>query len=177
VTTVTSTCPEWSRLAVQRTLGDTEPEGWASALEHFDGCVHCRPEALKADPLLVFRRLPVAELNPAEERSEVESVRQAVAAMRTASRLKSRRRFAGWHRWAAAAVLTFASLAVGRDREPQPATTVAAPMQQPVPFGLGAAEGSPAIDGLNNLPDARVYHLDGGKDFQVTWIVDESLEI
>jgi hypothetical protein len=177
VNTVTATCPEWSRLAALRTPQDTEPEGWASALEHFDGCPRCRPEALKADPLLVFRRLPVAELTAAEERSEVESVRQAVTAMRTASRLESRRRFGGWRRWAAAAVLAFASLTVGRDREPQPATTAAAPAaMQPAPFGLGAAEGSPAIDGLNR-PEARVYHLDGGKELQVTWIVDESLEI
>ena len=107
----------------------------------------------------------------------MESVRQAVTAMRTASRLESSRRFGGWRRWAAAAVLAFASLTVGRDREPQPATTAAAPAaMQPVLFGLGAAEGSSTIEGLN-LPEARVYHLDGGKELQVTWIVDESLEI
>ena len=171
--TATVTCPEWSRLAALR---DAEPEGWALALEHFDGCSRCRPEALKADPLLVFRRLPVAELNPAEERSEVESVRQAVAAMRTASRLESRRRFAGWRRWAAAAVLVFASLTVGRDPAPDSQTIAADPAaMQSLPFGLGAAEGSPAIEGLN-LPKARVYHLDS-EGLQVTWIVDESLEI
>ena len=168
---VTVTCPDWSRLAALRTLrtpGDTEPEGWALALEHFDDCSRCRPEALKADPLLVFRRLPVAELNPAEERSEVESVRQAVASMRTASRLESRRRFAGWRRWAAAAVLVFASLTVGRDPAPDSQTIAAAPAAM-------QSEGSPAIEGLN-LPKARVYHWDS-EGLQVTWIVDESLEI
>jgi hypothetical protein len=165
-----------------QTPQDTEPEGWAEAVEHFDGCPSCRPEALKADPLLVFRRLPVAELTPAEERSEVESVRQAVAAMRTASRLESHRRFAGWRRWAAAAVLAFASLAVGRDRSPQltppamTAMTEAAPAVRPAPFRQPAtAAGSLAIEGLNR-PKARVYHLDG-EGVQVTWIVDESLEI
>lgn len=178
---VTVACPEWSRLAALRALGDTEPEGWALALEHFDGCPSCRSAALKADPLLVFRRLPVAELNPAEERSEVESVRQAVAAMRTASRLESRRRFAGWRRWAAAAVLAFAFLAVGRDRSPQltPAT-ITAPAVQPSPFRQpAAAEGSLAIEGLNR-PQARVYYLndlDDGKKLRVAWVVDESLEI
>lgn len=172
---VTATCPDWSRLAARRTLGDTEPEGWASALEHFDGCPRCRPEALKADPLLVFRRLSVAELTPAGEQSEVESVRQAVTAMRTASRLESRRRFGGWHRWAAAAVLAFASLTVSRDPAPTPEITAAPVPMQPVPFGLGAAEGSSAIEGLN-LPEARVYQL-GDEKLQVTWIVDESLEI
>jgi hypothetical protein len=109
----------------------------------------------------------------------VESVRQAVAAMRTASRLESHRRFAGWRRWAAAAVLAFASLAVGRDRSPQltPATmTVATPAVRPAPFRQPAtAEGSLAIEGLNR-PKARVYHLDG-EGVQVTWIVDPGLEI
>jgi len=180
VIAVTATCPDWRRLATLRALRtpqDTEPEGWALAVEHFDGCPSCRPEALKADPLLVFRRLPVEELTPAEERSEVESMRHAVAAMRTASRLESRRRFAGWRRWAAAAVLVLASLAVDRDREPRPATTAAAPpAAQPVPFGLGVAEGSPAIEALNR-PKARVYQLLDGEKLKVTWIVDESLEI
>lgn len=182
-------CPDWSRFAAlraQQTPQDTEPEGWAAAVEHFDGCPSCRPEALKADPLLVFRRLPATELNAAAERSEVDSVRQAVAAMRTASRLESRRHFAGWHRWAAAAVLVFASLTVGRDRVPEltPAPTTATsaasaaapPAAELAPFRAGAAEGSPAIEGLNR-PRARVYHLDGGEGLQVTWIVDESLEI
>lgn len=181
-------CPDWSRLAVLRVQGDTEPEGWSAAVEHFDGCPSCRPEALKADPLLVFRRLPAVELTPAAEQSEVESVRQAVAAMRTASRLESRRRFTGWHRWAAAAVLVFASLAVGRDRAPEltPApttlpTAAVSPATELGPFRAGAAAGSPAIEGLNR-PGARIYHLDGGhldggEDLQVTWIVDESLEI
>jgi hypothetical protein len=181
-------CPDWSRLAALRALGDTAPEGWALALEHFDGCLSCRPAALKADPLLVFRRLPVAELTPAAERSEVESVRQAVAAMRTASRLESRRRFGGWHRWAAAAGLAFVSLAVGRGRSPQltpspTPVTAAAPAVRPAPFRQQATAGdSLAIEGLNR-PQARVYYLDdqdnqdSGNKLRVAWVVDESLEI
>jgi len=159
-------CPEWRRLAVLR---EDEPEGWTLALEHFDRCPSCRPEALKADPLLLFRRLPVAELTPAEERSEVESMLLAVTAMRTAGRLESRRRFAGWRRWAAAAVLAIASLALTRDRVPQLATaTAAAP-------ALPAAQEPLAIEGLNR-PGARVYQMNG-EGLSVTWIVDESLEI
>jgi hypothetical protein len=181
--TVTATCPEWSRLAALRTPQDTEPEGWALAMEHFDGCVHCRPEALKADPLLVFRRLPVAELNPAEERSEVESVRQAVAAMRTASRLESRRRFAGWHRWAAAAVLMFASLTVGRDLPFSPEMTaanaantagiVAPPAALPAPV-LSLDQDS-ALEDLNR-PDARVYHM-AIEGLQAYMIIDEKFDV
>lgn len=168
-------CPEWSRLAARR---DEEPEGWAEALGHFDGCPRCRPEALKADPLLVFRRLPVAELSPAAERSEAESMRLAVAAMRNAGRLDSSHRFAGWRRWAAAAVLALASLAVSRDRAPRPIShsisgIAAAAVAKPA---VQHAAGEPAaIEGLNR-PGARVYHMDG-EGLSVVMIVDESLDV
>jgi hypothetical protein len=160
------------------TLRDDEPEGWTEALEHFDGCPSCRSEALKADPLLLFRRLPVAELTPAEERSEVESMRLAVTALRHAGRLESRRRFAGWRRWAAAAVLAVASLAVTRDRAPQLVTAaVVTPLpalrQAPV---LPADQEPLAIEGLSR-PGRRVYQIPDGRDLSVIWIVDESLEI
>ena len=106
-------CPDWTALAARGALEDAEPAGWAEAVAHFDACSRCRREALAADPLLVFRRLPASEMPPAEEHSEVESMRQAVAAMRTARRLESRRSFAGWRRWAAAAVLAGVSLGGG----------------------------------------------------------------
>ena len=171
------TCPEWSRLAALR---DDEPEGWAGALEHLDDCQLCRPEALKADPLLVFRRLPVTELNPAAEQSEVESMRQAVAAMRNArnaGRLESRHHFAGWRRWAAAAVLAVASLVVSRDR-PHPAASIAASVTPPAAKEAAAqpaAQEPAAIEGLNR-PGARVYHMDG-EGISVFMIVDESLDV
>ena len=172
-------CPEWRRLAVLRNQRrDDEPEEWTAALEHFDRCPSCRPEALKADPLLLFRRLPVAELTPAEERSEVESMRLAVTALRTAGSLESRRRFAGWRRWAAAAVLAVASLAVTRDRVPQLATAAVAtppPALRQAPV-LPADQEPLAIEGLSR-PGRRIYQMTDGKDFSVTWIVDESLEI
>jgi hypothetical protein len=164
-------CPEWSHLAAQR---DAEPEAWTQALEHFDGCPRCRPQALRSDPLLVFRRLPVVELTPAEERSEVESMRHAVAAMRTAGRLESRRRFAGWRRWAAAAVLAVASLAMTRGRAPHPETAVPPPAVRSA-LALPAAQEPPAIEGLNR-PGARIYHMDG-EGLSVFMIVDESLDV
>jgi hypothetical protein len=170
-------CPEWSRLAVRRV---DEPEGWTEALEHLDGCQRCRPEALKADPLLVFRRLPVTELAPAEERSEAESMRLAVAAMRNAGRLESHHRFAGWRRWAAAAVLATASLGVSRAPRPAPqiadATAVVPPPAVQRVAGPAAAAAEPAgIEGLNR-PGARVYHMDG-EGISVFMIVDESLDV
>jgi hypothetical protein len=184
MTAMTATCPDWNHLAALRTPQDTEPEGWALALEHFDGCTRCRPAALKADPLLVFRRLPVTELAPAEERSEVESVCQAVAAMRTASRLESRRRFAGWHRWAAAAVLTFASLAVGRDLPSSAemtaanaaiATNTAGIVAPPVALPVRSLDQDSALEDLNR-PGARVYHL-SGEGLKAYMIIDEKFDV
>jgi hypothetical protein len=168
-------CPEWSRLSAQR---EDEPQGWTAALEHFDGCQQCRPEALKADPLLVFRRLPVTELNSAAERSEVESMRLAVAAMRNAGRLESRHRFAGWRRWAAAAVLAGAALAVSRDRTPHsiPAPGFAGTVSPTAVHAASPSVAEPAaIEGLNR-PGARVYHMDG-EGMSVFMIVDESLDV
>jgi hypothetical protein len=171
-------CPEWSRLAILREeRRDDEPAGWMEALEHLDDCQLCRPEALKADPMLVFRRLPVTELTPAAEQSEVESMRLAVAAMRNAGRLESRHRFAGWRRWAAAAVLAVASLAVSRDR-PHPTSGIAATVTPPAAKEAAAqpaAQEPAAIEGLNR-PGARVYHMDG-EGISVFMIVDESLDV
>jgi hypothetical protein len=156
-------CPDWNALAARR------DDGWAAAVEHFDTCILCRREALAADPLLVFRRLPVAELAPAEEAAEVEAVRQAVAAMRTAERLEVRRHFSGWRRWAAAAVLAGAALAVGRDRAPapEPATPAAAPVSVAAP--------GPTLEGVNR-PGARVYHMDG-EGISIFMVFDESLDV
>lgn len=168
-------CPEWRRVAARR---DDEPAGWTAALEHLDGCPRCRPEALKADPLLVFRRLPVTDLNPTAERSEAESMRLAVAAMRNASRLESSHRFAGWRRWAAAAVLAVASLAVSRDRSPHSTSAIAAAVAPPAVQNAAAPPATPepaAIEGLNR-PGARVYHMDG-EGISVFMIVDENLDV
>jgi hypothetical protein len=159
-------CPDWTGLAARR---DAEPGGWADAVQHFDGCVLCRREALTADPLLVFRRLPVVELTPAEERSEAEAMRQAVAAMRTAERLEIRRRFTGWRRWAAAAVLAVAALSVGRDKVQH---SEQAARVMPVP---ALAAPGPALEGVDR-PGARVYHM-AGEGILVTMVYDESLDV
>lgn len=178
-------CPDWRALAAHR-LGSgaqDEPAGWGEALDHFDGgCKLCRRDALKADPTLVFRRLPALEMTPAREASEVDAVRQAVAAMRTASRVEAleRRSSGGWKRWAAAAVLTLAALSIpsddgGHGSRPDfalgPAERVVA-----LPAALGDASDLPTIEGVNR-PDARVYHMDDGDGLSLTMIIDESLEI
>jgi len=159
-------------------LRDGAPQSWTEALEHLDDCPRCRPEALKSDPLLAFRRLPVTELTPAEERSEAESMRLAVAAMRNAGRLETHHHFAGWRRWAAAAVLALASLAVSRDRNPHSTATMAATVAPPAVQHAAPPPAAPepsAIEGLNR-PNARVYHMDG-EGLSVFMIVDESLDV
>lgn len=180
-------CPDWSGLAALRRQDpqeqeDADPAGWAAAVTHFDACPRCRREALLADPLLVFRRLPSAELDEAGERSEVETMHQAVTAMRTAQRLESRRRFTGWRRWAAAAVLTLAALSASsqsRDRSPlalmapSPAPLALTPLAPAA--GPDAGHGQETLEGLNR-PAARVYQM-SGKDISVVWIVDKSLDV
>jgi len=83
-------CPDWRRLdPAWRDAPGALGARWEQALDHFDlGCPSCRPEALAADPTLVFRRLPVPGLGAVGEADEVAAARLAVAAMRTASRLR-----------------------------------------------------------------------------------------
>jgi hypothetical protein len=166
-------CPDWSALAARRQHEGSELE-WTEAVEHFDGCTLCRRDAVAADPLLVFRRLPVVEMTPAEESSEVAAMRQAVAAMRTGKRLEARRSFAGWRRWAAAAVLAVVSLGVSRDREPKLDLAVMAPQAPASQASGSAAPGTsvPVLDGVDR-PEARVYQWDSDEVSSV-FIVDES---
>jgi hypothetical protein len=192
----TESCPDWTSLVAlkeraERAEETAEPAAWAAALAHLDACPRCRRQAVAADPLLVFRRLPGVELTAAGEDAEAESMIQAVAAMRTAERLESRHRFAGWRRWAAAAVLALVSLSVGRDRSPRlapapellpafslPATAVPAANDA---INTGPVNNGPANNGAATLErlddsDARVYQLNG-KDLSVFMIVDKKLDV
>jgi hypothetical protein len=152
-------CPDWKDLTFRRERDGADPEGWTEALEHFDACRECRSEALKADPLLVFRRLPAPDLAPAEEGSEVESMRQAVAAMRTAKRLESGRRFANWRRWAAAAVLAVASLSMSQDKAPEIDLAALSPMAESQ-GGAVPEIGETSIEGLDR--NSRIVEINSG---------------
>ncbi|MFL6237732.1 MAG: hypothetical protein ACJ76N_31740 [Thermoanaerobaculia bacterium] len=167
-------CPDWQGLVAAREGAEAEPAGWAEAMAHLDACPRCRREALAADPLLVFRRLPVLEMPEGDERAEAESMRQAVAAMRTARRLEPRQH-AGWRRWAAAAVLAIASLSVSWDKAPRP---------EPEPVALKAAEPAPAaqrpavpaaLEALDGS-DARIYQMNG-QDLTGFMIVDNKVDV
>jgi len=85
-------CPDWRRLAAARDASPADPPGWAEALRHLDACAVCRPEALAADPLLGFRRLP----GPALAADEAESMLLRVAALRGASRVTSAPPASSW---------------------------------------------------------------------------------
>jgi hypothetical protein len=179
---VSMSCPDWTALVALReraadTADTAEPAGWAAAVTHLDACPRCRREAMAADPLLVFRRLPVAEMPEAVEQAEAESMRQAVAAMRTARRLESGRSFAGWRRWAAAAVLTVASLAMG-DKAPVELSPAAVP-ETPAAVAAAPEAPSPAATAvLERLDgsDARVYQVDG-KDLTAFMIVGDKVDV
>jgi len=175
-------CPDW------RTLTPESP-AWDAAVAHFDGgCRLCRRDALTAEPTLVFRQLRTASpvMSPAQEASEVEAVRQAVAAMRTASRVDSiehRSRRLGWKRWAVAAALAAAALSIPADNawrhfEAQRQELASQPESMlrggVVPAAYGR-EADPALSGTSR-PGARVYHMDGD-GMSVVMIVDESLDV
>jgi hypothetical protein len=130
------TAADWRSLVAPRgEAGGEEPTGWAAAIEHVGlgrpsaGCAACRRSALAADPTLVFHRLsgePLAAPSTAID-PEVAAVRQAVAALRTASRFggtaaaagrpMDRASAAGWARgavrWSAAAGLAAVALTAG----------------------------------------------------------------
>jgi hypothetical protein len=171
-------CPDWTRLVALRESAETEPAEWTEAMAHLDACPRCRREAVAADPLLVFRRLPALEMPEGDERAEAEAMRQAVAAMRTARRLESRQRFAGWRRWAAAAVLAVASLSVSWDKVPR--------TQEPEPVALKPAAAAPAapqpaaagpamLEALDGS-DARVYQMNS-QGMTAFMIVDHKADV
>jgi hypothetical protein len=187
-------CPDWKNLAAWRDdPSAAEPAAWSDALTHFDrGCQTCRRTALAADPTLIFRRLvAIPEPTPAQEASEVDSMRRAVAAMRAASRVEAverKRRTLSWKRWAVAAVLALAMLTLpGETRHPFDRLDRLDTRQDlagsllsgdrgaalAVPASLG--DDLPTVEGVNR-PGARVYHMDG-EDLAVVMIVDESLDV
>jgi len=188
-------CPDWRVLSEQAEQKDHG--AWDDAVAHFDsGCRLCRRDALTAEPTLVFRPLRTSttstmEMSAAQEASEVDAVRQAVAAMRTASRVSSighRARHAmGWKRWVAAAALAVAALSMSADNaahygqdnrqdSPQGHGNQRAAVRGPVmPAAYVGGADLPTSEGVDR-PGARVYHMDGD-GLSVVMIVDESFDV
>jgi hypothetical protein len=187
---------DWRALAAHRAdpRGE-EPAAWAAALDHLDGCADCRKAALAADPTLVFRRLRAPAL-PAAADAEAAAMRQAVAALREASRLgatagadrevETARRY-GWTRAlpraAAAAALAAAALAAGsagpHHLSPVPAARALVGIAAAVPAALAVAPAEvsqmPLLEETNR-PNARIYQIED-VDLSVVWIVDKKLDV
>jgi hypothetical protein len=184
-------CPDWTRLAAHRleaagAEGAAEPAGWAAALDHLDECPRCRADALEADPLLLFRRLPRVE----SDAEDVRLVRSGVEALRRVRRLEAEGSGVAespdgrwWRRAAVAAGLAGMLLSVHPS-----AHDGGAAMDSAARLGLGSAlartapEPSPedvsewaAVDEIER-PTASVYHFDGG-DVGVVMVVDAGLDV
>ncbi|HKH47176.1 MAG TPA: hypothetical protein VKM72_21175 [Thermoanaerobaculia bacterium] len=203
-------CPDWNALAAWReTPQAEEPAEWREALGHLDrGCAHCRRAALAADPTLVFRRLvapcalrdrsAVPEPTPAQEASDIESMRRAVAAMRAASRVEEVERHGraaraiSWKRWSAAAALAVVALSMPGDETRLRRDAAVSLMSVATPavlsaegpeavvlpasvFPVASTDELPTVEGVNR-PGARVYHMDG-EGMSVVMIVDETLDV
>lgn len=78
------TCPDWRALVAAR---DAEPAAdpltWSQARRHAAECSRCRGEALAADPLLLFARLPERTVAP----QEITAMQAGVASLIRAGRV------------------------------------------------------------------------------------------
>lgn len=180
-------CPDWRALAAHRSdLDGIEPAEWQEALAHLESCRVCWSEALVADPSLLFRRLPEPMAEDIEDIWDVEivSVQNAVAAMRTASRLEKapRRGVLGrsWKEWAAAAALVVAVgfgswFQLGRPQEEGGVEVSLAPAPRSLPLAVPAAGRIEALDRSYN----QVKQLGGtsSDDLSITMFYDPSLDV
>ena len=191
------TCPDWRALVA---AGQAEPAAdvpaWAEARRHAADCSRCRVEALAADPLLLFARLPERTVAP----REIAEMQGAVAALVRASRVaqgghvapRALRAAASRHFPAArfAAALGVCSLlALSGVPRPQPAgfgpfanagefsADRAAPGALPA-RNTGVERARPMQTLVEELgrPGARIYELPQA-DMAVVMIVDASLDV
>jgi hypothetical protein len=196
-------CPratDWPGLVAHRfERHGEEPAGFREGLAHLEGCPECRRAALAADPTLLFQRLAgtpagAGSRERLDERAEADSVRRAVAAMRTASQLSGRRparrwrRWLGkpsWKRWSAAAVLALAALSTGSSRGFRELPGPAEPLAQEQPdlvelpaLPAGVAPGvarEPSLDRLNRS-ESRVYEIHD-RDMTVVMVVGGGIDV
>lgn len=76
-------CPDWRELAALREVAAPDLPAWAEARRHAAQCEGCRKEALAADPLLLFARLPERRVTP----GEILDMQAAVTALVRAGRV------------------------------------------------------------------------------------------
>jgi hypothetical protein len=165
-------CPNWGQLAAARDASPADPPGWDQALRHLDECPRCRPEAMAADPLLAFRRLP--PLLVAED--EAERMRLRVAALRGAGRLTPSRRWPALRQAAAAAVLALGLLAGGGAPQRPGADSPPGGMAYATAPALDAALSSePLFEELDQRFDQVVQW--NGDNLSVVLVVDGRLGV
>lgn len=187
-------CPDWTRLAARRLEGleapaaedAGEPAGWDAALDHLETCSRCRHEALEADPLLVFRRLPRLE-GDAEDvrliRSGVETLRRTRTIEAEGAAVAGGPEGRWWRRAAVAAGLAGMLLSVHPSvHDGGAAMDSAARLSLGSALARTAPEPSPedisewaAADEIER-PTASVYHFDGN-DVGVVMVVDAGLDV
>ena len=168
-------CPDWEGLvAHRRQPSAAEPAAWPAAIGHLRGCAACRRRAFAADPTLVFQLTP----EPVPRPAEVEAMRQGVAALRNATRLRpggagrgARGPAIAAGRAAAAAGLLLLALSQTPSGPSGEATAGGGhPIAMPPELSL-----LPVVEDVNR-PLARVYQLGSG-DLEVVMIVDETLDV
>lgn len=180
-------CPDWRALVAAR---DAEPAAdlpaWAEARRHAAKCGRCRQEALLADPLLLFSRLPERRVTP----DEIGDMQAAVAALVRAGRIAqggrsgsgSARRSAGSGLFSisrvAAALGICSLLALSGAPRSRPAGLGEVALGPQSTRAALAGEVLPLDSVVEELdrPGARIYELPQS-DMAVVMIVDASLDV
>ena len=188
------TCPDWRALVAAR---DAEPAAdlpaWAAARHHAAQCSLCRGEALVADPLLLFSRLPKPAAAAAAD--EIAAMQAAVASLVRASRVAQRDPLPRGRNGAVAAssrtrtVTRFAAalgvcslLALSGAPRPRPPVLAALASGSGLAglgqLGTSAEDAAPLGSVVEELdrPGARIYELPQS-DMAVVMIVDASLDV
>lgn len=181
-------CPDWSALVAARDAGPpADLPAWMAARRHLADCGSCRGEALAADPLLIFDRLPERTVSP----NEIASMQAAVASLVRAGRVAQAPPGSGHgaatvgfrsvSRFAAAlgACFLLALSGAPRPHAPPPELDRSAAAGSFVPgqqvAGEGGAPMQSAVEELDR-PGARIYELSQA-DMAVVMIVDASLDV
>jgi hypothetical protein len=169
-------CPDWPRLLRERDLNEENPQGWAPARRHLQGCRRCRREALRLDPTLVFTLLGDVELPPEEGDDmvrRVQAARRGLAVKRDGSSHR-------W-RWAAiaAGVLLPALLVLPNGPRriglPSPSDTALVTAAAAAPAALSAELALMPVLEVEE-PFARTFHW-SRDDVAVVLVVDERLDV
>lgn len=182
-------CPDWQALAAARAASETasaaDLPAWSEARRHAAQCSRCRAEALRADPLLLFARLPERQVTA----GEIADMQSAVAALVRAGRIArsaqggepQARRATGSGLFSlsriAAALGVCSLLALsGTPRSHRPGLGGAGSL--PAEQAALASEEPPLDSALEELdrPGARIYELPQS-DMAVVMIVDASLDV